>query len=220
MILVIAPLGYGLWRTLYGYSSFGPAAAAAWGRSWFLISGILLIFLLLYAFRRIRRSHTWVHVYHWGLVLHFPPGRKRRLAWEDIQGITTYSINKSFLRLINRKRSFTILYSDKYQPLQCHPELHDLEGLKKIIKKQIYKNLTPKYIQAFKNGRTLPFGGVSISKHKLTLPSSELPWDYIEGIAVQKGNFVINLTEQNKIEVPIRKIINLEILLHLIKTEI
>jgi len=61
---------------------------------------------------------------------------------------------------------------------------------------------------------------VTVSKEKLILPKVEVPWDYIEGISVEKGVIIINLSEQNTIEIPIRKIVNLEILIHLIKTEI
>ncbi len=106
IIVVLTPLGYGLWRTLYGYSSFGPAAAAAWGKTWFYISGILIILLLLYTYRRLRRAHTWINFYSWGLELHFPPGRKRILKWDEIVGITSYSINKSILRSAKTEKTF------------------------------------------------------------------------------------------------------------------
>jgi len=220
IIVVLIPLGYGLWRTLYGYSSFGPAAAAAWGITWFYIAAILVILLLLYTYRRLKRAHTWINVYSWGLEFNFPPGRNRRVKWDEIVGVTSYTINRSLLRLGKRKKHYTILYSERYRPLQCHPGIKDQEGLKKIIKKHTYKHLQPKLAQAFVNGKTLPFGEVSISKEKLILPKSEVPWDYIEGISVEKGVFTINLTAKNAIEIPIRKIVNLEILIHLIKTEI
>jgi hypothetical protein len=220
IIIVLIPLGYGFWRTLYGYSSFGPAAAAVWGRSWFYIAGILVIFLLLYTYRRLKRAHTWIDVYSWGLDFHFPPGRKQRLKWEEIVGITTYSINRSLFRLAKRKKQFTILYSGNHRPLQCHPGIKDQEGLKKIIKKHTYKHLQPKLSQAFIKGKTLPFGVVSISKEKLILPKTEVPWEYIEGISVENGIFIVKLTANNIFEIPIRKIVNLEILIHLIKTEI
>ncbi len=220
IIVVLIPLVYGLWRTLYGYSSFGPAAAAAWGRTWFYIAGILVILVLLYTYRRLKRAHTWINVYSWGLKFHFPPGRQRILKWDEVVGITSYSINKSLLRRARRKKHYLILYSKKYRPLQVHPGIKDHEGLKKIIKKHSYKHLQPRLSQAFIKGITLPFGDVSISKDKLILPKVEVPWDYIEGISVEKGDFIINLTERNSIEIPIRKIVNLEILIHLIKTEI
>ena len=152
--------------------------------------------------------------------MNFPLGRKRTLKWEEIQGITSYSVSRSFFRLFKKTKHYLILYSDKYKPLLCHPDLKDREGLKKIIKKQVYQRLKPKLFQAFKNRKTIPFGSVTISKDKLILPKVEIPWEYIEGISVQKGVFIVNLTAKNAIEIPIRKIINLDILIHLIKTEI
>ena len=217
---VLLPVGVGLWRTLYGYSSFGPAAALLWGRNWFLAGGFLVILLLLYAYRRLKRAHTWIEVYPWGLYFQFPPGRKRIVNWKDIRGITSYSVNKSFFRVINRTVHYLTIHSRKYPPLQCHPEIHDREGLKKIIKKQVYTRIRPILLQAFKGGELIPFGEVSVSKQKLYLPKQEIPWEYINGISVQKGVFNIKLSDQKKIEVPIRKIHNIEILVHLIKTEI
>lgn len=220
IIVVLIPLGYGLWRTLYGYSSFGPAAAAAWGKSWFYLAAFLVILLLLYTFRRLKRAHTWIDIYSWGLEFHFPPNRIKKLIWEEIVGITSYSVKRSLLKPGKRKRHYLVLYSERYKPIHSHPGIKDQDGLKKIIKKHTYKHLQPKLAHAFKQGKTLPFGQVSISKEKLILPNSEVPWDYLEGIAVEKGSFIVKLTAKNTIEIPIQKIINLEVLIHLIKTEI
>ena len=220
ILIVLAPVGYGLWRTLYGYSNFGPAAAASWGRNWFLIGGGLVIALLFYALRRLSKAHTWIEIYSWGLYLHYPPGRKRLLQWEDIKGITSYSINKRFFRIINRKKHYLSLHSRRYPPLQCHPNINGREGLKKTIKKQVYSRLRPKLISAFKAGKRISFGEISISKEMLFLPKQEIPWDYVEAISVEKGILNINLSTQKELDIPIRKLQNLEILIHIIKTEI
>lgn len=55
ILVVLTPVGYGLWRTLYGYSSFGPAAASSWGRTWFLIGAFLVIPLLFYTLARLKK---------------------------------------------------------------------------------------------------------------------------------------------------------------------
>jgi len=80
--------------------------------------------------------------------------------------------------------------------------------------------LRPRLINTFQGGEIIPFGEVSITKQKLYLPKQELPWEFVEGISVQKGIFVIKLSAEKQIEMPIRKIQNIEILIHLIKTEI
>jgi hypothetical protein len=219
-LFVLTPVGIGFWRTLYGYSNYGPAAAAAWGRNWYILSGLLTIILLLYTYNRLIRAHTWIEVYPWGLYLHYPPGRKRLLKWEDITGITSFTISKRFLRVIRRTKSYLILHSMRYSPLSCHPDLKRREGLKKTIKKQVYKRLKPKLDKEFKSGKMIPFGYVSITKGALHLKKQEIPWEYVEGITVDKGMINLNLTTQNRIELPIRQIQNLEILIHLIKTEI
>ena len=220
VLVTLSPLVYGLWRTLYGYSSFGPAAAYRWGRAWFYVSGVLVILLLLYALRRLIRAHTWVRVFPWGIQFHLPLRRKKHLKWEEISGISTYSINKSFTPLINKTKHYLVLYSGKYRPFTCPSELTRKPGLVKVIKNQVYKLLTPRLTQAFKDGKTIPFGGISISKKKANLPSQEIPWEFLEGVSLDKGNFRIKLTAGSTVEIPIRNLINLEILLQLIKTEI
>jgi hypothetical protein len=142
------------------------------------------------------------------------------LKWEEISGISTYSINKSFTPLINKTKHYLVVYSGKSRPFVCHPELSKNPGLIKVIKEQVYKLLKPKLTQAFKDGKTIPFGGVSISKNKAILPSTEIPWEFLAGISIEKGNFLIKLTAGNSIQIPIRNLINLEILVQLIKTEI
>lgn len=219
-LIVLAPTIYGLWRTLYGFSSFGPAAAASWGRTWFLIGGILVLFLLFYSLNRLKKAHTWIEVYQWGLYFHYPLGRKKLVNWEDILGLTSYSVNRSFFGLGKNTDHRLVLHSRRFTPILCHPRIKGLGGLKKNIKKQVYERTQPKFLQAFKTGEIIPFGEVSLSKRSLFLPKQEIPWDYLEGISVQKGIFIIKLTDQNQIEIPIRRIQNLEILVHLIKTEI
>jgi hypothetical protein len=220
LLVAFSPIAFGLYRTLYGYSSFGPAAAAAWGQNWFLIGAVLVLFLLFYTLRRLRKTHTWIEIYEWGLYFHFPAGRKKILPWDDILGVTNFSVSKSFLGFSRKPKHHLQLYSRKNKKISCHPDLQDWDGLKKTIKKQIYQRLRPHLLQAFQEGETIPFGGVLISKEKLYLSNQEIPWDFIKDIKVDKGKFVINLTEQKKIEMPIKNIINLEILIHIIKTEI
>jgi hypothetical protein len=220
ILVVLSPLLYGLWRTLYGYSSYGPAAAMHWGRNWFYLSGFLVIFLLLYTLRRLWRSHTWIQVYTWGIQYHRPLRRKKYLKWEEISGISTYSINKSFTPLINKTKHYLVIYSRKTRPFTCHPELTKRPGLVKVIKSQVYQHLRPRLTQAFKDGKIIPFGGISVSNKKAILPSKEIPWEFLEGISLEKGNFQIKLTAGNTVEVPIRNLINLDILVQLIKTEI
>jgi hypothetical protein len=149
-----------------------------------------------------------------GIVFPFP------VRGEDIVGITSYSVNKTFLGIGNRARHYLVLYSRRYHPLTCHPQLKDLDGLKRTVKKQVYNLINPKLLAAFQRGETLPFGAVSLSKSKLTIPKTEIPWEYIEGINIQKGFFTVRLTAEKQIQIPIRKIFNLEILIHIIKTEI
>jgi hypothetical protein len=220
LIVVLSPTIYGLWRTLYGYSNYGPAAAATWGRNWFLLGGFLVIFLLIYSLNRLRKAHTWVEVYTWGLLFSFPPGRKRMLYWEDIIGITNYSVTKSFLGIQGKTKNHLIIHSRKYKPIKCHPLIKNLAGLKKTIKKQVYERLKPKFLTAFRDGKTIPFGDILISKQSIVLQKTEVPWSYIEGFSVQKGILFIKLTAQSQIEIPIRNIFNLEILVSIIKTEI
>jgi hypothetical protein len=220
LVIVLSPTVYGFWRTIYGYTNFGPAAAASWGRNWFLVGGILVILLLVYSLSRIIKAHTWVEIYSWGLLIQIPPGRKRILPWDDIFGITSYSIAKSFLGLSKNVKDYLVLHSRRYKPIKLHPDLKDISGLKKTLKKQVYARIKTKVIHAFGGGEIIPFGGLSISQKNIYLAKQEIPWDFIDGISVQKGKLTISFTEMKQIDIPIRNIYNLELLIHIIKTEI
>ena len=75
-------------------------------------------------------------------------------------------------------------------------------------------------MDALSRGEILPFGDVSITKQSLVLTDREIPWEFIDEIVVEKGILIVKLSEQKNFEIPIRKLFNLEILVHIIKTEI
>ena len=66
----------------------------------------------------------------------------------------------------------------------------------------------------------LLFGELAVSNRIVYLQSREIGWENINSISVKKGSLIIHLVDGNIINIPIRRIFNLEILIHLIKTEI
>jgi len=220
ILLVVAPVGYGLWRTYYGYTNFGPAAARFWGRQWFLAGGMLVLLLLFYALRRLYRAHYWAEIRTGGLFLHLASGKKRMLPWEQLWGVTHYANKRSLLGLFPKTTSSLIIYPLEGKPIRLHKDIKDVKGLTKTIKKEVYRRVKPTFREALKVGKKVPFGAVSLNKDSLFFQDREIPWHYLEGISVQEGKLIFQISDAQGFEIPVKKIQNIELLVHFIETEI
>lgn len=220
IVVVLAPLGYGLWRTYYGYTNFGPAAARFWGRPWFLTSGFLVLFLLGYSLRRLIRAHCWVEVHPQGLLVQRSSGRALRIFWKEIWGVTSYAIHRSFFGLLSNTRRSLILYPFDGKPIKIHQDLKGIKGLTKTVKKEVYRRIYPAFSRALKIGKQVPFGEMTITRDRLIYRNREIPWRFIAGLSVGEGKLMIQLSEEQEISVPVKDLQNIELLIHFIETEI
>ena len=219
-LLVIAPLGYGLWRFLYGYTNYGPVAAWTWGIPWFLAAAVLLLILLLYALRRLLRSRRLVRVFKGGLWLDRPFRRPVKLRWRDIKGITAFSSQTAFLGWKSEPQPHLTIYPADQGPLKLDQRIKKLDDLTKIIKEHVYPGRYQTLKERFRRGDQLDFGQVTLSQEGLRLAEKELPWSYIKGITAKDGIFIVKLSPQVLVQVPIKEIQNIEVLIQLIKREV
>lgn len=220
IVLVISPLGYGLWRTYYGYTNFGPAPARTWGRTYFFVSAFLVLGLLLYTLRRLIRAHRKVKVHTLGLKAHLPPGRQVTLRWEEIYQISSSSSQRSFLGLKSRPRHRLVLRGANGKQLTLDHRIRGLPDLIQIVKEQVHPLLLPQLKTAFHQGKLLDFGRLSLARKGLAIEDKILPWSYIKGIKAQEGFLKIILSPQKQIEIPLQDLYNLELLVKLLKEEI
>lgn len=220
VLLVLAPVGYGLFRTYYGYTNFGPAAARAWGRSWFWLAAGLLLLLLFYALRRLMRARYRVELHRNGLWIESPPGRKRSLTWDQIWGVTSFSSRKMFPFGKSKFHRHLILHHNQGKPIRVHKDLQKINGLMKTTKKEVFRRIQPKFLQALNDGKEVPFGAVSITKENLIYQKQVIPWEYIEEISVRHGILHVNLSWEHMLKIQVKKLQNIEVLIQFIESEI
>lgn len=220
VVMVLAPLGYGLWRTYYGYTKYGPGAAAAWGRGWFFLSGGLLIFLLLYTLRRLIRAHRRVEVFAAGLKLHAPGRRPQFVPWQEITGLTTTSVRHSFLGWKSKPRQKLTLITRNRGTRTIDHRIRKIGDLIDIVKEQVYPLRLPVLKKGLHQGKTLSFGRIQLSRRGLIVDQSDLPWSYIKGLTTRDGQLIIKLSKQKERRIPVQDIHNIELFIQLIKEEI
>ena len=245
-LAVLAPLLYGVWRADYAYTHYGPAAADAWSRPWYLAAAILLAIFALVAYLRIRRAHRFVAVHKNGLRLNVPSGRPRllhrayTLPWEDITGIASATIQDHLLNLPLRTHHQVTLYAAAGKPIRLGDALEHLPELASHIKASLYPRLLPGLQVALQGGQWLYFGPVAIHRealqlgpaHSPVLPRppaqsrtrplgarrrSNIPWSQIERLSVQSGYLLVEFKNRSSRRFPISSIPNFELLLQLVQ---
>lgn len=219
-LLVLSPLGYGLWRFYYGYTHFGTAAAASWGLPWYLLSAFGVIPYLLYTLRRLRRAHLWVAIHAQGIRIHQPPSRLHTFRWEEIEGLRTSITQNRFLFWRGNPQYKLTLYAINRSPIHLNERLPDLPALIANIKSQVYPRLRDQLQEAYRAGKTLYFGVIKISQQGLQHKEKMFSWLAIEKIYVNKGRFQIIFNSGKKRQVPVNDILNVELVIELIDEEV
>lgn len=195
ILLVLAPLGYGIYQAGYAYTHFGPAAADDWSRPWYLLSlGILLIFILA-ALLWTRRLYRSVAVHHNGLRLALP--RPLELRWTQIAGIASQIQREHFFGLTLRTRQQVWLFPTLGRPVRLDP-LPDLNELVTQIKAHLYPRLLPNLRKDFNTGAWLQFGPIAIQARGLRANGREYPWEEIDQVTIRKGDLVISFADRVK----------------------
>lgn len=220
ILLVLGPLGYGLWRTYYGYTHFGPAAASTWGRTWFYLAGVLVILLLLYSLRRLIRAHRRVEVYTQGLKLYLPARRPLTIPWKNIAGVTTSTTRDAFLGWKSKPKHSLTISTVHHGTRKIDHRFKQVQDLIEIVKEQVYPLLLPPLKTAFHQGKTIPFGRIQLSRRGITVDQTKLPWSYIKGLTARDGQLIIKLSTQKERRIPVQDIQNIDLFIQLIKEEV
>jgi hypothetical protein len=213
--LVLGPLAYGAYKASFAYTNFGPAAAEAWARPWYILSMIALFFLVLIALLWLRESQNFIAVYQNGLRLALP--HHRSLRWEQIAGIGANIEQEHFLGFPLRTRSYAIIYPDTGKPILIS-SFKQLPELVALLKAQLYPRLLPNLQEQFNSGQWLHFGPVSVQSVFCRIRTRQISWRAVRQVAVRAGDLVVELENDSTIRLPASKIPNLEILLQIIQT--
>jgi hypothetical protein len=222
-IAVLTPVGYGIWRTYYGYIHYGIAAAQAWGPPWFKLATVALIPLLILAIIRVRRAHRVIIVFKDGLYIQGTWGLKRLLSWSQINGITSATIQDTFIRIPIRTRHKGKLYTNEGKPIRLDSQIPDLAELTSRIKAKLYPRLLPQLRARFQNGETLDFGPVLINQYHILINpgkrfnSKQYLWPEIKNIKLNAGHLLLEIHDRRAMKLPVNKIVNAELLIQIIK---
>lgn len=215
------PLVTGWLVDAQAYARFGPAAAAAWSRPWYLLSlGGLLAFSLLVGVR-LWASRERLAVHANGLVLYC--GRRSFLPWKSLEGVAVETTAARFLGLKLKERVHGVLYPTTGKPLRLPHGMPGQAELLSQVKAHLYKELRPELEARLSAGAWVYFGPLAINQHNLRLqngrPRRDFNWNQIQSLSVDAGWLVIETPSRPR-RLPVGKIPNFELLLELIERRI
>jgi hypothetical protein len=230
-LLFLLPLGIALFRAFTGFTGFGPVAAAAWSKTWFYLALGGLFISIGVAARAILLSRRRISLHVYGLRLRgFPYPWTRDLCWSQLAGLSTEYLqqggaSKPFrCRLtLHTKQGLPVHVAGRTgEPLRAG-ELPELSDLVIRLKEYLYPRLQPALLQSLADGTTLFFGPLALDRLSLRLGRfvDPVPWEQILLIQVEKGHLVVELKKEglspHQFSVPVSKIPNLELFLHLVE---
>jgi hypothetical protein len=216
-LAVLSPYLYGLQRAQYARTNYGPAAVQNWSRPWFLLSTAALIPLLLFALRRLRRSHRIVRLYKNGISIQGMGWRNRNLFWADISGISNLETQTRFLGIPLGNKCLATLHPTIGKPVRLDHRFPHLDELCARIKAKIYPRLIPEMRSSLLSGSTLFFGPIDMNIERINIQGRHTPWVQISGIQVSQGRLMIEFEDQRIRKIPVKKIPNIEIFIQLIQ---
>ena len=219
LLAVLVPLAGGLWRANYAFSHFGPVAAEAWSSPWYILSSLaLVVFTLLVAYR-LMLAGTTVALHQRGLLLKLAPFNTRRLAWEQLSGIASQSVQERFLTRPLRSYHEALLIPAAGRPVRLPPQMQRLPELISRIKAALYPRLLPALQSGFDSGQWVFFGPVIIQQESLLVRGRKTAWEQVERILVRQGCLVVEFRgdSQPPQSIPLSQIPNVELLLQLMQ---
>lgn len=214
---VLAPLAYGIWRANYAYTHFGPVAAAAWSRPWFLLATLALILFSILLLLRLRQIGRFVSVHQDGIRFRLSSPRVRTLRWQEISAITTETIQENFLGIQMRTYWRASLYTAHGISIRLDESLHDLPELISRLKARLYPRLLPQLRARLRSAEWIEFGPLAIHLDALRVQGRSIPWAQVEHLNPQSGYLMVELEDQSRRRIPLSEIPNLELLLQLVQ---
>jgi hypothetical protein len=222
-VLSLIPFYIGLYKTLYGYAQFGPAAAGSWGVYWLYLSFIFFILILGFALYRLFLSKLCVSIHSSGIIITRALRKDRIVLWEQIAEL-----------YVNQKRANSkgptvhtdclILTTDKRKFWLRTSVLKNSLELITRIKSAVYIHLYPSIIENYRKGKVLIFGPIEIQLRYIKLnrfsyisKTSQIAWKDIDFVTIKSGYLQVVLQNHKIYQVRIAKIPNTELLLRLIQ---
>lgn len=216
---VLAPLGYGFYRAIYAYSRFGPSAAVAWSRPWYLLASFSSLVLLWLALHRLYHAHRFIAIHKYGIHIRLSPFRDHKLRWSQISGIAADARYEHFLGIPLRTIHQAVIYPALGNPIRLDNRLADVSSIQRIVEANIYPRLSPQMQQDFQDGKPVCFGDLVVNLNGFEMNRSIIPWDQISHLSVDRGFLVVKSHQFEPVRIPVSKIPNLDLLFQLIERQ-
>jgi hypothetical protein len=215
----LTPLAYGVWRANYGYTHYGPAAAVAWSRSWYLLASFATLALIGLAWLRLRNAHRSVAVHQNGLNLSLTTLRKISLPWEEIEGVIYTSTDQVFLGVSLAQHKRLTLQPRVGKPVNLDDRIQDLDELALEVKRRVYPKIEARLPSAAKDNGSATFGPLTVTPQGMRIQEREFPWGQINTVKIASGFLVVESGASGLMKIPLTRIPNPEILIeHLQQT--
>ncbi len=215
-LVILMPLVYGLYRSVYGYLNYGIIAARTWGRAWFLVSAIATgIFAIVLLFRQ-ARSKSHASIYEKGI--HIEKYRQQPVSffWKDVQYIFEDAHEKTFLgRSFSGGNTAKIVLKTGIE-VNLGRGLKNSQELVQRIKAKCSPRLRVEAFSDFQKNKDLAFGPLLITSKFMVYHGNRYPWSELTNIHAAAGKLVIELVNKQRISIPVRHIPNIEILIQLL----
>lgn len=199
---VLLLLGMGIWQASAVYTRYGPVAATARSRPWFLAAALELLGVLLLTWRRLRQAHVRLTVYPESVVWR-AGGRVRALSWSQIRAV--------WLRP-RRGGLQAILQLQDGRRLSL-PPLADVPAAVLALQQARAGSLLPHLKRRLERGERVAFGTLSLSRDGLCLEQETQPWKAIRRAGIKRGHLVIEFHHPPSWQMPIQRVPDLHLLL-------
>lgn len=216
-LLVIAPLTYGLWRAWYAYTNFGPAAAGAWARPWYLFAMLALVPFSLLAVRRMFLASRYVAVHENGLRLRLSPFSNLPLTWDEITGVASAAYQDHFLGLELQLRPQLSIHTVTGRQIRLDGRFQKIASLTRRVKSNLYPRLWPAMCEQLHSGRPVQFGRLAVHPQAFYLGNRPIPWEQVTRLSIRSGYLVVESPAGGPLRIPVAQIPNLELMLQLVE---
>lgn len=214
----LLPLLYGKSRYDYGLASYGPVAAITWSRPWYGLAIFALIIFIILVIHRLRLSHQFVAIHENGIYIAL--SKRQKLLWHQIAGIASGTVQYHFLSWQLTRKTQATIYPSVGKAIHLKEPLENLPELITRIKAKLYPRLFKQIKASFQEGKWLHFGPLALQTQYLGVDDHRYLWSFVNQIAVQSGDLLIKVENNEPFSFPIANIPNIEILIQLIQEEV
>jgi hypothetical protein len=225
VVCVLLPLIYTTSSYSFYSQEYGYLPAIQWSYPWILVS---CFSLLVYSFLTIWQaisSLSRITVYENGITIFRSPGKPVFFAFRSISGITIESTRENFFGILVREKYTIGLRLENGKVIKIGRPFCGLAELSIQLREKIYPFISPAIEADLRQKRWVSFGAMKMNQAFVQIGRTIIPFKAISSIEVNSGILTIcyhpadaGKTKAQKIQIPTRDIVNLELFLKFIQS--